>query len=49
MTNEGLEKAKEIAKLIRCRKYEYYAPNTPLQKMMKEERIKLNCHDKEKQ
>lgn len=52
MTNEGSEKAKEIAKLMRKikgYKYEYYTPNTPMQKMIKEERLRLNCHDKKEQ
>lgn len=49
MSKEGLEKAKEIAKLMRKikgYKYEYYTPDTPIQKMIKEERMSLNCHDK---
>ena len=48
MSKEGLEKAKEIAKLIRCRKYEYYTPSSPMQKMMKEERLRLNCYDNQR-
>lgn len=51
MSKEGLEKAKEIAKLMRKikgYKYEYYTPDTPIQKMIKEERIRLNCHDTQK-
>lgn len=51
MSKEGLEKAKEIAKLMRKikgYKYEYYTPDTPMQKMIKEERIRLNCHDNQK-
>lgn len=51
MSKEGLEKAKEIAKLMRKikgYKYEYYTPDTPIQKMIKEERIRLNCHDNQK-
>lgn len=50
MSKEGLEKAKEIAKLMRKKgyKYEYYTPDTPMQKMIKEERIRLNCHDNQK-
>lgn len=37
MSKEGLEKAKEIAKLMRKKgyKYEYYTPYTPMQKRMK--------------
>ena len=40
MSKEGLEKAKEIAELMRKKgyKYEYYTPDTPIQKMMKEEK-----------
>ena len=52
MSKEGLEKVKEIAKLMRKikgYKYEYYTPDTPMQKMMKEEKIKLNCYDKKEQ
>ena len=51
MSKEGLEKAKEIAELMRKikgYKYEYYTPDTPMQKMMKEERSRLNCHDNQK-
>ena len=51
MGKEGLEKAKEIAELMRKikgYKYEYYTHDTPMQKMMKEERIRLNCHDNQK-
>ena len=51
MSKEGLEKAKEIAKLMRKikgYKYEYYTPDTPIQKMMKEEKLRLNCHDNQK-
>ena len=51
MSKEGLEKAKEIAKLMRKikgYKYEYYTPETPIQKMIKEERNRLNCHDNQK-
>lgn len=51
MSKEGLEKAKEIAKLMRKikgYKYEYYTPDTPMQKRIKEERIRLNCHDNQK-
>ena len=51
MSKEGLEKVKEIAKLMRKikgYKYEYYTPETPIQKMIKEERIRLNCHDNQK-
>lgn len=50
MSKEGLEKAKEIAKLMRKikgYKYEYYTPD-PIQKMIKEERIRLNCHDNQR-
>ena len=50
MSKEGLEKAKEIAKLMRKikgYKYEYYTPST-MQKMRKEERLRLNCHDNQK-
>lgn len=48
MSKEGLEKVKEIAKLMRKKgyKYEYYTPETPIQKLIKEKRIRLNCHDK---
>ena len=40
MSKEGLEKAKEIAKLMRKKgyKYEYYTPDTPMQKRMKEKK-----------
>lgn len=51
MSKEGLEKAKEIAKLMRKikgYKYEYYTPDTPMQKMIKEERSRLNCHDNQR-
>lgn len=50
MSKEGLEKAKEIAKLMRKKgyKYEYHTPDTPIQKMIKEEKIRLNCHDYQK-
>ena len=50
MSKEGLEKAKEIAKLMRKKgyKYEYYTPDTPMQKMIKEEKLRLNCHDNQK-
>ena len=51
MSKEGLEKAKEIAKLMRKikgYKYEYYTPDTPMQKMIKEKKIKLNCYDNQK-
>lgn len=51
MSKEGLEKAKEIAKLMRKikgYKYEYYTPDTPMQKRIKEERSRLNCHDNQK-
>jgi len=51
MSKEGLEKAKEIAKLMRKIKgyeYEYYTPETPMQKMIKEEKLRLNCHDNQK-
>ena len=45
MSKEGLEKAKEIVKQ-HTPKYEYYTPDTPMQKRMREERLRLNCHDK---
>ena len=51
MSKEGLEKAKEIAKLMRKikgYKYEYYTPDTPIQRLMKEERLRLNCYDNQK-
>ena len=51
MSKESLEKAKEIAKLMRKIKgyeYEYYTPDTPMQKMMKEEKLRLNCHDNQR-
>ena len=50
MSKEGLEKAKEIAKLMRKKgyKYEHYTPDTPIQKMIKEERSRLNCHDNQR-
>ena len=47
MSKEGLEKAKEIVKQ-HTPKYEYYTPDTPIQKMIKEERNRLNCHDNQK-
>jgi len=50
MSKEGLEKAKEIAKLMRKKgyKYEHYTPDTPIQKMIKEEKIRLNCSGQSK-
>ena len=50
MSKEGLEKAKEIAKLMRKKgyKYEYYTPDTPIQKMQREEKLRLNCKDNQK-
>ena len=51
MSKKGLEKAKEIAKSMRKikgYKYEYYTPDTPIQKLIKEERMKLNCHDNQR-
>ena len=48
MSKKEFEKIKEIAKLMRKKgyKYEYYTPETPIQKLIKEKRIRLNCHDK---
>ena len=48
---KNFNKAKEIAELMRKIKgfkYEYYTPDTPIQKLMKEERLRLNCHDNQK-
>ena len=45
MSKKVSEKIKEIVKQ-HTPKYEYYTPDTPIQKMIKEEKIKLNCHDK---
>lgn len=48
---KNFNKAKEIAELMRKIKgfkYEYYTPDTPMQKMMKEERLRLNCYDNQK-
>ena len=41
MSKKEFEKIKEIVKQ-HTPKYEYYTPDTP----MKEERLRLNCHDK---
>ena len=42
MSKKEFEKIKEIVKQ-HTPKYEYYTPDTPL---IKEKRIRLNCHDK---
>lgn len=42
MSKKEFEKIKEIVKQ-HTPKYEYYTPDTSIQKMMK---IRLNCHDK---
>ena len=45
MSKKEFEKIKEIVKQ-HTPKYEYYTPDTPIQKMIKEERMRLNCYDK---
>lgn len=45
MSKKEFEKIKEIVKQ-HTPKYEYYTPDTPMQKRMREERLRLNCHDK---
>ena len=47
MSKKEFEKIKEIVKQ-HTPKYEYYTPETPIQKMMREERLRLNCHDNQK-
>ena len=45
MSKKEFEKIKEIVKQ-HTPKYEYYTPETPIQKLIKEKRIRLNRHDK---
>ena len=43
MSKKEFEKIKEIVKQ-HTPKYEYYTPETQIQKMIKEEKLRLNCN-----